>query len=332
MNTAKPSRIEWWINHLRSGQINQDAAERLLPDFPLQREFARDLPNEPADLNILDIFSGPLTQLGNRHPERRVNIWQLEAQADRLAAVLDELQLTSRGELVAGSPKDVPHLWPEPIFDLVVCKQAGLLRDPIEEVPALLATVQPGGRLVLTVGFGEQPSSAPWTLQLTSKGLVIQTTEKEVGLNDLLDADTTEISWQANSDARANTCGWITISIRRRASLSDEIRRELCDFATTSAALESIYGIKLEHGDLDFIADFFSRKPENTAGSILPNDAAFILAWMKLVMPSRVLEIGVSSGVSSAFMLEAARHLDLLDKGFRLDALDLLTHVYTGPR
>lgn len=327
----RDARIGWWIEQIRTGNREGEIGERLKPAADLQPEFAGLVRGDWPVVDILDVQCGPLTSLGNRLPGRTVRIRQLEPEADRLEQLLADSGLRSRGELVAGEPEAVRKIWPQPAFDLVVCRQAKWFADPTAAWPALYSILRPGGTLAVTTSFDREPHQSGWSLHLRAGGLFLCQDDEEHRLDEAFFGAGVEVSWRATSGNDAAAAAWITLEIRKPASRSAALRRQLEDFAGTIAPLKALHGVSVEEEDLEFISDFFARKPDGTAGSILPNDAAFLYAWMKKTRPNAVLEIGVSSGVSSAFFLEAAERLGLIEDGFRLDSLDLLAHVYAAP-
>jgi len=324
------ARIGWWIEQIRAGNRDGEIGERLKPAADLQPEFAGLVRGDWPVVDILDVQCGPLTSLGNRLPGRTVRIRQLEPQAERLERLLVDSGLRSRGELVTGEPEAVREIWPQPAFDLVVCRQAKWFADPAAAWSALFSILRPGGTLALTTSFVRGADQSGWSLRLHPGGLSLCQNGEEHRLDEAFFGAGAEVSWRATS-GKDEAAAWITLEVRKPASRKDALRRQLEDFAGTVTPLKALHGVSVEEEDLDFVADFFARKPDGTSGSILPNDAAFLYAWMKKTRPTSVLEIGVSSGVSSAFFLEAAERLGLMTGGFRLDSLDLLAHVYAAP-
>lgn len=324
-------RIGWWINQIREGNRDGEIGERLKPAADLQPEFARLVRGDWPVVEILDVQCGPLTSLGNRLPGRNVRIRQLEPEAERFARLLAECGIASRGELVAGSPEAVQAIWPAPSFDLVVCRQAKWLSDPAAALAALYGVLRPGGTLSVTISFDRNAEQPFWSLQVGVGGIALCRNGQEQRLDEAFFGDGARVSWRATSGDDATAAAWLTLEVGKPSSRKDVIRRQIEDFTATLAPLRSVHDVVLDEDDLEFIADFFARKPDGTAGSILPNDGAFLYAWMKKTRPRSVLEIGVSSGVSSAFFLETAERLDLLGQGFRLDSIDLLDHVYAAP-
>ena len=76
---------------------------------------------------------------------------------------------------------------------------------------------------------------------------------------------------------------------------------------------------------LDITRSFFaSRKAEIWGGPITAGDALFILSYMARLRPKSMIEIGVASGFSSAFILFAAEKLGLLGDGIFLTSYDIL--------
>ncbi len=327
------ARTLWWLNALKSSraQLSEQFGARLEPKAELIPDLARHVSHAAPEVDVLDVYGGALTELGNRLPRRNVVITQLEPEADLLRKALCTAQVQTRGKLVSGAPRNVKDLWAAPAFDLIVCRQGVLLDDPCKDLHALFSVLRPGGSLVVSFKLGTRLPNSDWFIQIGSQGLSICLEHEVRALDTIFEGMNAELSWHATSGKPSEANGWVTLTVKRTAESDARIRRELADFNTTNATISALYGVKLDEPDYCFITDYFAQKPDGTAGSILPNDAAFLLAWMKMVQPSRMLEIGVSSGVSSAFILRAAEWLGLQNKEFRLDAIDLLDHVYAVP-
>lgn len=324
---AVDNRTNWWLHQLRSRTRSEDVTQRLRPEMQLQQEFARLLQPGIGDAAILDVLPGPLTSLGNLLPNYRLSITQIEPEADHIQQEMETMGLRSRGRLVAGHPSDATQLWPDPTFDLIVCRRADLL-DPTTDLAALFACLRPGGTLFLS---GFMQDSGNWQFKAGTEGLEIRSNDKCRPLTLYIGSTEAEIVWSMNSAGIDGQRTWIAVEIKRRLTSRDRIERELEDFSSTSDALDELFGVRPDKSDVGFTAKFFADKPDGTSGSIMPNDALFIFTFMKMLRPKKVLEIGVSSGVSSAFMLKAAEQLGLLGESFHLDSIDLLDYVYAAP-
>lgn len=326
-------RVAWWLGQLRlpPDARSPDVVQRLAPIAALKSVYVELLgPAQPGvEVEILEVFSGPLASLGNALSSRRLTLTQLDPAAEAFAAELDRLGLASRGRLVRGRPADVPALWPRPRFDLIVCQNAKWLEDPVAELRALYTCLRPNGSIHLTDRYGEEISARRWRLGLDDHRLFVETRDGRLSVEELIADGAVRTS--VHPDTIDPVHGWANIIISKPSGRRDGYRRELEDFETTAAYLEKRLGAQVEEADYAFVADFFARKPDRTAGSILPNDAMFLLAHLKAIRPRNVLEIGVSSGVSSAFFLECSRYLaDEASgyEGFDVAAIDLLDVVY----
>lgn len=79
------------------------------------------------------------------------------------------------------------------------------------------------------------------------------------------------------------------------------------------------------------VYDYFSTNYEGVfGGQITAGDGLFISAMMERVRPDCMVEIGVASGYSSAFILHHARRMNLLDGNFRLHSYDLVSKTSSG--
>lgn len=75
---------------------------------------------------------------------------------------------------------------------------------------------------------------------------------------------------------------------------------------------------------------FRNRRPGVFGGPITAGDAIFIAAFMARVRPVRMIEVGVASGFSSAFILHAARELGLLGEDVFLYSYDIAAKLPDG--
>ena len=191
--------------------------------------------------------------------------------------------------------------------------------------------MRPGGTLFLSGFLDADDSTNDWQFDVGTEGLGVIWGSERASLQKCIGSDQAEVVWNMTSAGADGQRTWVTVEIKRLLTKGDKIERKLEDFHSTSDALEQLYGVRPDKSDVGFTAQFFAEKPDGTSGSIMPNDALFILSFMKMLRPKKVLEIGVSSGVSSAFMLKAAEHLDLVSDSFHLDSIDLLDYVYAAP-
>ena len=217
------------------------------------------------------------------------------------------------------------------MLDPIICRRADSLPTPTTDIAALFACLRPGGTFFLSGFLDADGSTNDWHFNVGTEGLAIVSGQESASLQQCIGDDHAEVTWSMTSSGADASRAWISIEIRRPLTKRNRLERELEDFHSTSETLQKLHGVSLDKSDISFTAKFFDHKPEGTSGSIMPNDALFILSYMKLLRPKNMLEIGVSSGVSSAFMLKAAEHLGLLDDGFHLDSIDLIDYVYAAP-
>lgn len=125
---------------------------------------------------------------------------------------------------------------------------------------------------------------------------------------------------------------------------ADEPRKLLSDtfFGTelpklehgTKRSLASLagVGIRPDPGKLrDICTQFFEIPAKGRySGPITAGDGFFTTCFMAALRPQRMVEFGVSSGVSSAFFLSAAAALDLLREGTFLTGADITDDLGEG--
>ena len=150
---------EFWRRWLRDhgGQWAEDYKLRTDPDVQIQPHIARFLdPASETVPRILDVGSGPLTVLGKRWGERRLDITAVDPLADRYALLLDEAGLEPPVRQVKGEAEHVSELFPAGSFDLVYaqnCIDHGY--DPLLSIEQMLALVRPGRYLLLEHALDE---------------------------------------------------------------------------------------------------------------------------------------------------------------------------------
>lgn len=87
-------------------------------------------------------------------------------------------------------------------------------------------------------------------------------------------------------------------------------------------------GLSAEQQDenLAFVRKFFQKSLKGVfGGPITAGDALFIIQFLAAARPNRMIEVGVCSGFSSAFLLQAGAHLGLARGDTFLHSYDLLS-------
>lgn len=110
---------------------------------------------------------------------------------------------------------------------------------------------------------------------------------------------------------------------------------EIADKSRATGWLRSYFGHELPKHKLDRAYDsveaFFTRKFDGVfGGQITAGDGLFLACMMERVCPSKVIEFGVASGYSSAFILHHAEIMGILRDGVFLYSYDLVKETSAG--
>ncbi len=108
------------------------------------------------------------------------------------------------------------------------------------------------------------------------------------------------------------------------------------DFGTkdTFVLLQSFFNVKIDKKLIkDIATSFFNKKYEGVfGGPITFGDSIFIASMMYILKPTKMVEFGVASGISSAFIVFAAKALNLLknDTEKFLFSFDIISETPEG--
>lgn len=218
---------QFWFRWLRDhgGQWAEDYALRTDPDAELQPHIRRYLSSRPerASLRILDVGSGPLTVLGKRWGERRIEITAVDPLAERYAALFERVGIEPLVRPIPGEAEHVANLFPPASFDLVYaqnCIDHGY--DPLRAIRQMLTLVRPGGLALLehAIDEGEYMAYAgphQWNFRADGERLVIWRPGLWVDAHSALEREA-EIEIETLPELR-----WIRVALRKPSETdSDE--------------------------------------------------------------------------------------------------------------
>lgn len=138
---------EFWFRWLRDRGAgwSDDYVLRTDPESELQPHVRLYLESPPdAHLRLLDVGSGPLTVLGKRWGDRKLEITAVDPLADRYAKLFERVGLEPLVRPVCGEAERVSELYPHDSFDLVYaqnCIDHGF--DPLLSIQQMLKLVKP---------------------------------------------------------------------------------------------------------------------------------------------------------------------------------------------
>lgn len=146
------SELEFWDAWARTGGLEwkEEFDERLDPDTPLQPEICQLLDPALERVRLLDVGSGPLTCLGKRWGERRIEITAIDPLAERYLQILDKYNLRPPVAPVTGEAERLREYFPVDSFDLVHARNClDHSWDPEAAIIEMLAVVKPGSYVLL---------------------------------------------------------------------------------------------------------------------------------------------------------------------------------------
>lgn len=150
------NEIEFWGQVISgtgpNGHYHSDILSRLDPRAQVQAYLAPHLPTDrPA--RVLDIASGPVTNLGWMHGDVPMDVVAVDALADPYNALLDQHGFNPPARTRAGDGETIGEMFDEGTFDAVHIRN-GLdhCYEPLRVLENALKVVRSGG-VVMVVGF-----------------------------------------------------------------------------------------------------------------------------------------------------------------------------------
>ncbi len=212
---------EFWFRWLRDqgGPWPEDYKLRTNPDAQLQSHIARFLDPAGSDpLRILDVGSGPLTVLGKRWGDRRLEITAVDPLADRYAELFERVDLEPLVRTVSGEGEHVAELFPPDSFDLVYaqnCIDHGY--DPLRSIEQMLTLVRPGRFLMLEHAldegeFMQYAGPHQWNFREEGGRFIIWRPGLRVDVNEKLEGRA-RIQVEPNPEVR-----WLVVAIQKPSS------------------------------------------------------------------------------------------------------------------
>src|SRR5690606_6419229 len=134
------------------GHFHADLKRRLDPETKVLSYLRKHLPADRVP-RLLDVASGPVTNVGWRHGDVRLDVTAVDALADGFSALLDPHSLVPPVRTQKGDGEILDDLFPADHFDLVHIRN-GLdhCYDPLRVLENALKVTRPGGA-VFVVGY-----------------------------------------------------------------------------------------------------------------------------------------------------------------------------------
>lgn len=123
---------------------------RFNPERPVIKEVARHIADGTGPVRILDVGSGPATNLGYRLPDRPVEMTCIDVMAEPFAELLRKHNLKPPVTPVFGTAEGVAEQFPAGHFDIVMSRNAlDHVRDPFTALKAMLTVTKPDGCVIV---------------------------------------------------------------------------------------------------------------------------------------------------------------------------------------
>jgi SAM-dependent methyltransferase len=148
------------------------------------------LPDEPV--RILDVGAGPLTTLGKRYKNRRIELHAVDPLADAYNTLLDRYGIVPPVRTVAGDGESLSQRYPPDYFSLVFARNAvDHAADPLLTIRNMITVCRPGGFVSLAHEENEGERQAyrgfhQWNFRIRGGKLVIEGRGRTNIVDDLL--------------------------------------------------------------------------------------------------------------------------------------------------
>jgi len=126
-------------------------------DEVLKPELDELFPPDLAELDVLDVGSGPITQLGSLHPNRTITITPVDPLADYYNELLDKYKVKMvRPRTIHAEAEDLGSLFEDSLFDLVYSRNAlDHSYDPVKAIAEMVRVCKPGGVIWIETSINE---------------------------------------------------------------------------------------------------------------------------------------------------------------------------------
>jgi glycosyltransferase involved in cell wall biosynthesis/SAM-dependent methyltransferase len=151
----------------RGAEWPEDFRQRFDPQSEMQPEIRR-LVTVPPDgvVRILDVGSGPVTWIGKRWHPHRVEVTAVDALAGEWQSLLQTHGMEAPVPTIQGEGEQLVGLVPENHFDLAMARYSlDESHDPRRVLRQMIATVRPGGAVLISSRVRAADAEKRWGLQ-----------------------------------------------------------------------------------------------------------------------------------------------------------------------
>ena len=174
------------------GEWPDDYRQRLDPQTPLDSWILKYLDPSAPVISILDVGSGPMTNLGKIWPGHDVRLTAVDALADEYNRLLDELGVAPPVRTQRCDSERLLERFPENHFDLVHARNTlDHSYQPVEAIRQMLGVVKPTGLVVLSHSANEAENMEyqgfhQWNFCVENEDFIIWDKQSHVSVKDRL--------------------------------------------------------------------------------------------------------------------------------------------------
>lgn len=149
-NFGKRETMLFWTKRAENPDAFPGFQVRFNAERPLIPKMARFAPAGVDPVRLLDIGSGPATNIGYRLPDRRLEMTLIDVMAEPFNALMDEHGLEPPVRPILGTAEGVAGQFPAGHFHMVVSRNAlDHVQDPIAALKAMLTVTAPEGVIIV---------------------------------------------------------------------------------------------------------------------------------------------------------------------------------------
>jgi SAM-dependent methyltransferase len=147
---GKKTTMRFWSERAANPSAFPGFVTRFDPDMPLMDGIAKHLPSGNDPVRILDVGSGPATNIGHRLKDRDVELICIDVMADHFNKMLASYGLHAPVPPIFGRAEDVDQQFGRNSFDIVFSRNAlDHVAEPITALRSMLAATKRDGCVIV---------------------------------------------------------------------------------------------------------------------------------------------------------------------------------------
>lgn len=196
--TLTEEEIFWWDKWLRTqgDQWPDDFARRIDPAQPLppliEQALAASGAPSGSRLRILDLGSGPLTNVGSRSERYQAEVVPVDPLAEAYNRLIDKYGVIAPNPTSVAEAEHLDRRFPPHSFDVVwACNSLDHSHDPVLGLYQAFQVLKPGGHLILTFHRNEADHGGyeglhNWNFDMRNGAFVIESRGRLVNMSTKL--------------------------------------------------------------------------------------------------------------------------------------------------